>query len=100
MELLQQGLGETRQALDRMIEEGHTGVLSAVAAGREDLQEYVVGEREANVTTTATITARVLSTLYLSTSRTVGAPNHRLTRPRSHNPQAVTVEYQPTRQAQ
>ena len=28
------------------------------------------------------------------------APNRRLTRPRSHNRQAVTVECQPTRQAQ
>ena len=37
---------------------------------------------------------------YISTSRTVRAPNRRLTRPRSHNPQAVTGECQPTRQAQ
>ena len=43
VELLQQGLGEAGQALDH-VEEGHA--VSGVAAGRDDLQEYVVGERD------------------------------------------------------
>ena len=47
MELLQQGLGEARQALHRL-EEGHaTGY---VAAGRDDLLECIVGQSVSSVT--------------------------------------------------